>query len=118
MKKIIVVTSVILLTIVACKKDKTTTTTNTTNPTATSKATYTTDVKTIIDTKCATANCHATGKQQPDLTNYTNCKSSVTMILQRMNLATGSPGFMPEGASKTQVDVDKITKWQSDGLTQ
>ena len=100
-KQVITSLSLIILTVpFACKK-------------TTVKTTYNTDIKTIMTDKCT--NCH-NGVTSSDLTTYATVKTGVSDILARMNQAEGTPGFMPQGGAKTQANIDKITKWQSDGL--
>ncbi len=102
MKKQIITSLSLLMLIMpfACKK-------------TTTKTTYNTDIKTIMTDKCTS--CH-NGATSSDLTTYATVKAGVADILARMNQAEGTPGFMPQGGAKIQANIDKITKWQSDGL--
>lgn len=122
MKKTILVASALIAIITACSKKSveeiapTPVVVTPTTPVVTAKVTYTTDVKTLMDTKCATSGCHESSGVSPSLTNYNDVKNNIGIILNRMNLAVGNGSFMPQGGAKTQADIDKITKWQADGL--
>ncbi len=87
-----------------------------TPPVVVAKVKYTTDIKTIMDTKCAVSGCHEVNGVSPNLTNYNDVKGNITTILNRMNMGQGTGSFMPQGGAKTQTDIDKVTKWQTDGL--
>jgi uncharacterized membrane protein len=112
-KTFLLIGTVVLVIIASCKKDKTPAPATSTTA---AKSTYNADVKSIMNAKCATSGCHAASAQFPDLSTYSATKSNITIVLERMNRGVGTSGFMPDGGSKTQADIDKITKWQTDGL--
>ncbi|MEQ1734047.1 MAG: hypothetical protein ABL940_10255, partial [Bacteroidia bacterium] len=128
MKKIILSVSVLVVLITACAKKsieeiapepaKAPVVVTPNAPVA--KTTYDTDIKPIMNAQCVS--CHGANAQYPDCSTYTAVKAAMdaangATILSRMSLATSDGGFMPKGAgSKVQADVDKITKWQTDGL--
>ncbi len=128
MRKIAIIASAITVIITACAKKsieeiapsppKAQTVVVTPN-TPVAKTTYIADIKPIIDAQCVS--CHGANAQYPDCSTYTAVKAAMdaangATILSRMNLLTGNTKFMPQGGSKVQADVDKITKWQTDGL--
>jgi hypothetical protein len=83
------------------------------------KTNYTTDIKPIMDAQCVS--CHGANAQYPDCSTYTAVKAAMdaangATILSRMSLTASDGAFMPKSGTKVQADVDKITKWQTDGL--
>ncbi|MCJ8155404.1 cytochrome c [Chryseobacterium sp. SSA4.19] len=80
----------------------------------TEKITYNKDVKAIIETNCVA--CHSPGPQA--LTNYNQVKSNIDNIIDRINRPNGDPGKMPQGGSLSPAQINIITKWKADGLTE
>jgi mono/diheme cytochrome c family protein len=74
--------------------------------------TYNKDVKAIIDANCVS--CHSPGPQA--LTNYSQVKSNINSIIDRISRANGDPQKMPQGGSLSPAQINIITKWKSDGL--
>jgi cytochrome c5 len=127
MKKIILSVTVLVVLITACAKKsieeiapepvKTPVVVAPNTPVA--KTTYDADIKPIMNAQCVS--CHGANAQYPDCSTYTAVKAAMDAangetILTRMNLAVGDGKFMPKSGTKVQADVDKITKWQTDGL--
>lgn len=124
MKKIILSVSVLVVLITACAK-KSIEEIAPEPPkapvvvTPVAKTTYNTDIKPIMDAQCVS--CHGANAQYPDCSTYTAVKAAMdaangATILSRMNLTASDGAFMPKSGTKVQADVDKITKWQTDGL--
>lgn len=122
MKRTFIILSIFSMIFTSCAKDQATPYTPgnissaTDSTTVSVRVSYNNDVRPILADKCATAGCHGSGGEFPNLTTYTNTKTHVSTILYRMNLNQGTSGFMPDSGVKTQSDIDKITQWQSDGL--
>lgn len=84
------------------------------NKPITEKVTYNKDVKTIIDANCV--NCHSPGAQ--DLTNYNQVKNNIDNIIDRISRPNGDPLKMPQGGSLSPTQINIITKWKADGLSE
>ncbi|WP_042720761.1 cytochrome c [Flavobacterium sp. B17] len=76
--------------------------------------TYNKDVKAIIDANCVS--CHSPGAQA--LTNYTQVKNNIDNIIDRITRPNGDPLKMPQGGSLSPAQINIITKWKADGLTE
>jgi len=83
-------------------------------------ATYTLNVKSIIDNNCIM--CHAAtpvnGAPMP-LTTYAQVKDAIQNrpLIERISRAQGEPGMMPNGGTRLpQNSINIIIKWQEDGL--
>jgi hypothetical protein len=76
--------------------------------------TYNKDVKAIIDANCVS--CHSPGVQA--LTNYTEVKNNIDIIIDRISRSNGDPLKMPQGGSLSPTQVNIITKWKADGLSE
>ncbi|WP_294300560.1 hypothetical protein [uncultured Chryseobacterium sp.] len=74
--------------------------------------TYNKDVKAIMDANCVS--CHSPGPQA--LTNYTQVKTNINSIIDRISRPTGDPLKMPQGGSLSPAQINIITKWKADGL--
>lgn len=83
-------------------------------------ATYTQNVKPIIDNNCIF--CHGstpTNGAPMSLTTYTFVKQAVINrgLLDRISRAEGTSGAMPFGGPRlSQTNIDIIIKWNTDGL--
>lgn len=104
----------VLATCFACKKT-TVTTVDCTGVTPT----YTADIKTIINTNCATSGCHSASAKANglDLSTYLLVKSesSNNRFLGSINHDSGYNG-MPQGAAKlSDANIKKITCWIQNG---
>ena len=86
----------------------------------TGDATYTLDVKSIIDNNCII--CHAAtpvNGAPMSLTTYEQVKDAILHrpLLDRISRAQGEPGMMPNGGTRLpQASINIIIKWQQDGL--
>ena len=83
-------------------------------------ATYTQNVKSIIDNNCIV--CHGstpTNGAPMSLTTYTFVKQAVINrgLLDRISRAEGTSGAMPFGGPRlSQTNINVIIKWNTDGL--
>lgn len=84
------------------------------NTPITEQVTYNKDVKPIMDANCTM--CHSPGPQA--LTNYNQVKSNIDNIIDRINRPNGDPAKMPQGGSLSPAQINIITKWKADGLTE
>ncbi len=76
--------------------------------------TFNNDIKPLITQNCAT--CHTAGPQTI-YTNYTNASRDVNLILDRVQRAQGSAGFMPKnGSPLTTVQIQLLKDWLAQGL--
>ncbi|MEC3877720.1 c-type cytochrome [Chryseobacterium salviniae] len=76
--------------------------------------TYNKDVKAIIDANCVS--CHSPGVLA--LTNYTEVKNNIDNIIDRISRPNGDPLKMPQGGSLSPSQINIITKWKTDGLSE
>ncbi|NML58812.1 hypothetical protein [Chryseobacterium cheonjiense] len=76
--------------------------------------TYNKDVKAIIDGNCVS--CHSPGAQA--LTNYTQVKNNIDNIINRISRPNGDPLKMPQSGSLSPAQINIITKWKADGLSE
>lgn len=80
--------------------------------------TYNKDVKPIIEANCII--CHSPGGAasfQP-WTSYNQVKNNIDNIINRISRPVGDPQKMPQGGSLSPVQIEIITKWKADGLTE
>jgi hypothetical protein len=76
--------------------------------------TFTNDIKPLILSKCG--NCH-TGGGQTNYTIYTNTKTDISLILDRIQRASNKPGFMPKnGTPLTASEINLFMQWQAQGF--
>lgn len=86
----------------------------------TGDATYTLNVKSIIDNNCIM--CHAAtpvNGAPMSLTTYEQVKDAILNrpLVEKISKAQGEPGMMPNGGTRLpQASIDLIIKWQEDGL--
>lgn len=77
----------------------------------TSGVKFSTEVKSIIDTKCAVSGCHVSGTGVPNFTVFANVQASASEIKSRTQ-----SGNMPKGEDKLpQAELDLIACWVDDG---
>lgn len=76
--------------------------------------TYNKDIKAIMDANCVS--CHSPGPQA--LTNYSQVKSNINSIIDRISRPNGDPQKMPQGGSLSPAQINIITKWKADGLSE
>lgn len=84
------------------------------NTPITEEVTYNKDVKPIIDANCVS--CHSPGAQA--LTNYMEVKNNIDNIIDRISRPNGDPLKMPQGGSLSPTQINIITKWKADGLSE
>lgn len=77
--------------------------------------TYTGNIKTIIDSNCATTtSCHANGASgRPEFDTFTKVSNNATAIFNRANAGT-----MPPSGKISQSLIDQIACWIADGKPQ
>lgn len=83
--------------------------------TATNAATYSGNVKPIMDQYCATAGCHdaSTGAGGYDLSNYTGTKGAA---LDGVLVSVIADGSMPKGGSALSAcDLKQVAYWVNKG---
>jgi hypothetical protein len=80
------------------------------------KITYVADVKPIFLTSCTP--CHLAGGANPNKwDDYTQAKNKINVILDRVQRAPGSAGFMPKvGNPLTAAQIATLKQWVTDGL--
>ncbi len=61
---------------------------------------YTENIAPILITSCTSCHSGSSPKGELDLSTYTTVKASLPTILDRVNRAEGTPGFMPSGGPK------------------
>lgn len=74
--------------------------------------TYNKDIKGIMDANCVS--CHSPGPQA--LTNYSQVKTNINGIIDRISRPNGDPLKMPQGGSLSPAQINIINKWKADGL--
>ncbi len=78
--------------------------------------TFANDIKPLITQHCAT--CHTVGPQTI-YTNYTNASTNINWILDRVQRAPGTSGFMPKsGSALTSAEIQLLKDWLAQGLPQ
>ena len=96
--------NVLLVVLTACKKDKDT---EKLTPACDGSApTYQNTIKSIIDTKCATSNCHAS------YSSYSGLLPALQNGSFRREVLVDQT--MPQGSSLTQDQLNKIQCWVDD----
>jgi len=84
-------------------------------PTA-AKITYDHDVKSLLVTSCSP--CHVAGGTNPNKWDqYAQAKAKISVILDRVQRAPGSSGFMPKvGSQLSAAEISTLKQWVTDGL--
>jgi hypothetical protein len=110
------------LSAIACSKDSMTNTEYANAASCTGVTpTYTTDIKAIMDSRCATSGCHsassaAHGIKLHDLTNTKAAFDSHSNFLATVHHASGEEA-MPQGSSKlSDADIQKLDCWFKNGM--
>jgi hypothetical protein len=109
MRNILIVATLVIATLVACKKTSTTTTTDCSG---TNKS-FSTDVKSIISTSCASgSSCHGSGSKKGcgPLTTYAEIYASRSSVSSSV-----SSGSMPQGSTLTSTQKNNIICWVNQG---
>jgi len=80
------------------------------------KVTYNQDVKPIFVGSCTP--CHLAGGANPNKWDeYAQAKAKISVILDRVQRAPGSAGFMPKvGNALTAAQIATLKQWVTDGL--
>jgi mono/diheme cytochrome c family protein len=80
------------------------------------KITYIADVKSIFTASCTP--CHLAGGTNPNKwDDYAQAKGKIAVILDRVQRAPGSAGFMPKvGSQLTAAQIATLKQWVTDGL--
>ncbi|WP_428224656.1 hypothetical protein [Flavobacterium sp.] len=110
------------LVILSCSKDSESSITPTpsTPPSTDGKSHYLSDVAPIISNRCTGCHGNTPSNGAPmSLTTLDAVKEAIQNrgLISRINLPQGDPGMMPKNGTKlSQSDIDKITKWQTDGF--
>ncbi|CAL2102779.1 conserved exported protein of unknown function [Tenacibaculum sp. 190130A14a] len=105
----------ICISLTSCSSDSDASPSGPVNPTPTAKTTYDKDVKTVINSSCATASCHdavaPTGGLP--LTNFTQVKNAAQNgnLIARIN--SSSNPMPPTG--RVQSIINLINNWKDDG---
>ncbi|WBV61847.1 hypothetical protein PFY12_06910 [Chryseobacterium camelliae] len=82
------------------------------------KVTYAKDVKPLVDANCIV--CHSPGGAasfQP-WTSYTQVKTHIDNILDRIQRPVGDPQKMPQGGALSSSQINIFIKWKADGLVE
>lgn len=81
-----------------------------------SPVSYQKDVSPIIQNQCIS--CH--GASNPiggiSLTNYTEVKTEINNVIDRISRNSSEPGYMPQGGIISTININTIKNWQTDGL--
>jgi hypothetical protein len=81
------------------------------------KATYASDVTTVIMSNCTPCHVPAKGGNKKPYDNYANAKTDIDEILRRIQLNPGDKGFMPFKHPKlNDSTINVFKKWKEDGL--
>jgi hypothetical protein len=106
MKNAIVFALMIVLLVVSCKKDKQS---DKLTPSCDgSSPTYQSTIKSIIDTKCATSNCH------PNYSAYDGLQPDLQDGDFRREVLVDQT--MPQGSTLTQDQLNEIQCWANNGF--
>lgn len=81
------------------------------NDTTSQAATWTADIKPIMDTRCATNGCHISGQQSPTLQTYDQVFANKT----RVKVRACDQKTMPPGNPLNPTDINKINSWINAG---
>lgn len=84
----------------------------TVDPCADLTPTYTKDIKTILETKCNSSQCHGAGAAQPNWTSYATVKAAATNIRNQV-----SAKIMPKAPNPalSQSEIDLFVCWVKSG---
>jgi hypothetical protein len=108
MRNILIITASIIATLVACKKTSTTTT-----DCSGANKSFSSDVKSIISSSCATgSSCHGTGSSRGPgaLTTYAEIYANRNSVSSSV-----SSGSMPQGSTLTSTQKNNIICWVNQG---
>lgn len=89
------------------------------DPNSNTPITYSSDIKTIIDTNCIFCHSNPPSNGAPmSLTTYTNVRDAIENrnLINRISRQDGEQGAMPAGGPRLpQTLIDQIQKWKDDG---
>ncbi|MEN9522615.1 MAG: hypothetical protein RL065_992 [Bacteroidota bacterium] len=108
MRNVIITTIIVAATLFACKKSTTTTT-----DCSGSNKSFSSDVKSIISSSCATgSSCHGTGSSRGcgPLTTYAEIYANRNSVSSSV-----SSGSMPQGSTLTSTQKNNIICWVNQG---
>jgi hypothetical protein len=74
---------------------------------------YESSVKPVIENSCIS--CHSSSSFKP-LSNYTEVRDNIDMIIDRIQRPNGDPLRMPQGGSLSSGQINIFVKWKADGL--
>lgn len=113
MKKLITVfVCALVLTAVSCAKK-----TTAVNDTKKATVTYALNIQPLLESKCAPCHLPAKGGNKTDFSTYEAAKSYVDPMLERVQLAAGTKGFMPmKREALSAEDIALIKKWKEEGM--
>ncbi|MEL1241293.1 cytochrome c [Flavobacterium flavipallidum] len=89
---------------------------STSGSTTTSNVTYTTDVKPIITNNCVS--CHFSGGESPALTTYTQVKNATSGGSLLCSIQAQGCKVMPRSGKMSQINIDLILLWKTQGYIQ
>ncbi len=83
----------------------------------TTDMTYNADIKTILDTNCATSGCHVSGFGNGSLANYDDAVAVVGFgkIIGSINHSADAVAMPPSGIKLADCSIDKIEAWIAAG---
>ncbi len=82
--------------------------------TCSSKATYASRIKKILDVSCAYSGCHDGTNQEPNLTQYSTASAAANKIKQRACIEKN----MPAAAPLSDCDITRLRTWCETGTPQ
>jgi hypothetical protein len=79
--------------------------------------TFIAKIKPLITSNCSS--CHTPGGSSLDFTDYTRAKGNINTMINRINRAQGSGGFMPQGGTAlSAANIALFEQWRADGLVE
>ena len=81
------------------------------------KTSYESQLKEVISANCSPCHIPSRGGNKRPFDNFTNVKSDIDEMIQRISLTPAERGFMPFKGVKLSDDVIAVFKqWRSDGM--
>ena len=113
MKKIFtLLVCVLVVTAISCAKK-----TTAVNDTKKATVTYALNIQPLIESKCAPCHLPAKGGNKADFSTYEAAKSFVDPMIERVQLAAGTKGFMPmKREALSAEEIALIKKWKEEGM--
>lgn len=105
--RLVILLMSIIVGLVSCSYDK-----EVLSPCGTTAATFADDVLPLVQTRCATPQCHGSNSTNigGPFTNYSQIKAKATQIRQAV-----VSGVMPKGSTLTQDQINVISCWVESG---